>query len=42
MRNLHDWYLLASKREQTMLVAKVPEEYYFHEDEIYIEFSELF
>jgi hypothetical protein len=26
MRNLHAWYLTASKREQTMLVAKVAEE----------------
>jgi hypothetical protein len=26
MRNLHAWYLTASKREQTMLVEKVAEE----------------
>jgi hypothetical protein len=38
MQNLHDWYMLASKREQTMLVAKVIEEYYFREDEIHIDF----
>jgi hypothetical protein len=39
MRNLHAWYLVASKREQTMLVVKVVEEYYFREDKIHIEFS---
>jgi hypothetical protein len=42
MRNLHAWYPIASKREQSMLVAKVEEEYYFHEELIHIEFSELF
>jgi hypothetical protein len=43
MRNLHDWYMLASEKDgQTMLVAKVAEEYYFCVDEIHIEFSELF
>jgi hypothetical protein len=42
MRNLHDWYLLASECEKTMLVLKVAAEYYFREDEIHIEFSELF
>jgi hypothetical protein len=40
--NFHDWYLRASKREQTMLVAKVGPEYYFREELIHIEFSELF
>jgi hypothetical protein len=42
MQNLHDWYMLASKDGQTMLMAKVTEEYYFCVDEIYIEFLELF
>jgi hypothetical protein len=41
MQNLHAWYLLSSKREQTMLVAEVVE-YYFREDEIHIDFLELF
>jgi hypothetical protein len=40
--NLHAWYLLSSNREKIMLVAKVTEEYYFHEEEIHINFSELF
>jgi hypothetical protein len=42
MQNLNDWYLLASKCEQTMLVAEVAEEYYFREYEIHIDFSKLF
>jgi hypothetical protein len=42
LRNLHAWYLLASKHEQTMLVVKVTEEYYFREEEIHIDFLELF
>jgi hypothetical protein len=42
MRKFHDWYMRASKREQTMLVAKVGPEYYFREDLIHIEFSEFF
>jgi hypothetical protein len=43
MRRFHDWYLKTSERgEQTMLVGKVGSEYYFHEDEIHIEFSEFF
>jgi hypothetical protein len=42
MRNLHAWYLIASKREQSVLMAKVAEEHYFSEVLIHIEFSELF
>jgi hypothetical protein len=42
MRNFHAWYLRASKSEQTMLMEKVGPEYYFHEELIHIEFSELF
>jgi hypothetical protein len=42
MRNLDAWYLLASKHEQVMFVTKVAQEYYFREDKIHIEFSELF
>jgi hypothetical protein len=40
--NFHEWYLKASKREQTMLVAKAPAEYSFREELIHIEFSEFF
>jgi hypothetical protein len=39
--NFHAWYLRASKPKQTMLVAKVGPEYYFHEKLIHIEFSEF-
>jgi hypothetical protein len=42
MRNLHAWYLISSKREKSMIVVKVTEEYHFREDLIHIEFSELF
>jgi hypothetical protein len=43
MRIFHDWYLKTSERgEQTMLVAKVGSEYCYREDEIHIDFSELF
>jgi hypothetical protein len=42
MRNLHDWYMQASKGEQIYLVADVGKEYYFREESIHIEFTELF
>jgi hypothetical protein len=42
MQNFHAWYLRASKREQTMFVAKFGPEYYFREELIHIEFSEFF
>jgi hypothetical protein len=42
LRNLHDWYMDAAKDGQTMLVADLPEEYYFREETIHIEFPELF
>jgi len=42
MRNLHDWYLRFVKEDRTMIVAKVPHEYYFRAEEIHVEFSELF
>ena len=29
MRRLHNWYLQVAKQERTMIVLKVPEEYYF-------------
>ena len=42
MRNLHEWYLREVKSDRTMIVAKVPEEYFFRAEEIHVEFSELF
>jgi hypothetical protein len=42
LRNFHAWYLRASKREQSMLVAKVRTEYYFREEMIHIEFLKFF
>jgi hypothetical protein len=41
MRSLHNWYLRVVKEGRIMIVAKVPEEYYFRPDEIHIDFSEL-
>jgi hypothetical protein len=41
-RNFHAWYPRASKRDQTILVAKVGPEYYFREELIHIEVSEFF
>jgi hypothetical protein len=42
LQNLHAWYLISSKHEQTMIIAKVAKEYYFREEEIHIDFLELF
>jgi hypothetical protein len=42
MRTLHEWYLRVVKNGRTMIVAKVPQEYYFRREEIHVEFSELF
>ena len=42
MRKLHDWYMEAVKVDRTMIVAKVPHEYYFRADEVHVEFPELF
>ena len=41
MRRLHNWYLQVVKRERTMVVLKVPAEYYFRPGSIHVEFSEL-
>ena len=41
MRRLHNWYLQVVKQERTMIVLKVPEEYYFRPESIHVEFSEL-
>ena len=42
MRNLHDWYMETAESGRKYIVAKVPEEYYFREEKIHVEFSELF
>ena len=42
MRKLHEWYLRVVKGGRIMIVAKVPEEYFFRAEEIHVEFSELF
>ena len=42
MRNLHEWYLRAVKGGRTMIVAKVPHEYYFRPEEVHVDFPELF
>ena len=42
MRNLHEWYLGVVEVGRTMIVAKVPHEYFFRADEVHVEFSELF
>ena len=42
MRNLHEWYLREVKRDRTMIVAKVPEEYFFQAERVHVELSELF
>jgi hypothetical protein len=42
MRNLHEWYERVVKKDRTIIVAKVPQEYYFRADTIHVEFSELF
>ena len=42
MRKLHDWYMEEAKKGRIMIVAKVPHEYYFREDEVHVDFSKLF
>ena len=43
MWRLHEWYMQASKEGNTMLIVAVREEHYFRgNDEIYIDFEELF
>jgi hypothetical protein len=43
MRRLHDWYLEASKQGSNYIIAGIKDEHYFNGDEeIYIEFEELF
>ena len=43
MRRLHDWFLKASKHGSNFIIAGITDEHYFNGDEeIYIEFEELF
>jgi len=42
MRYLHTWYLSESKKGRTMIVARVPREYYGRPEDIHIDFDELF
>ena len=42
MRNLHQWYLSEVGKGRTMIVAKVPHEYFFRPEEVHVDFSEIF
>ena len=42
MRRLHEWYMKEVKNGREMLMVKVKEEHYFYENELCIEFSEIF
>jgi hypothetical protein len=42
MRKLHEWYMVAVKQEGEMLIVRVRNEHYLGEDEIHVEFEELF
>lgn len=43
MRRLHEWYMQASKEGNIMLIVAVREEHYFRgNDEMHIDFEELF
>jgi hypothetical protein len=42
MRKLHEWYMVVAKSEQEMFIMKVTDEHYLGEDEIHINFEELF
>jgi hypothetical protein len=42
MRYLHTWYLNEAKNGRTMIVARVPREYYGRPKDIHIDFDELF
>jgi hypothetical protein len=42
MRKLHEWYIVVARSEREMLVVKVTYEHYLGEDEIHIDFEELF
>ena len=42
MRRLHEWYMKATERKQEMILMKVAEKHFKGEDEVQIEFEELF
>ena len=42
MRRLHEWYMKEVKNGREMLMVKVKEEHYFYENELIIEFAEIF
>jgi hypothetical protein len=42
MQKLHEWYMVITKSVREMLVVKVTYEHYLGEDEIHIDFEELF
>ena len=43
MYELHDWYMKITKSSnRESLMVKVKEEYYFHENDLWVELSELF
>ena len=42
MRRLHEWYMKEVKNGREMLMVKVKEEHYFYENELWIDFSEIF
>jgi hypothetical protein len=42
MRYLHTWYLNEAKNGRTMIMARVPREYYGRPEDIHIDFDELF
>jgi hypothetical protein len=42
MRRLHEWYMKEVKNGREMLMVKVKEEHYFYENELCIEFPEIF
>src|SRR4051812_17447858 len=39
MRNLHKWYLRVVKQDRKMIIAKVPQKYYFQPEQIHVEFE---
>jgi hypothetical protein len=42
MRYLHTWYLNEAKNGRTMIMARVPRDYYGRPEDIHIDFDELF
>ena len=42
MQRLHEWYMKEVNNGREMIMVKVKEEHYFYENELCIEFSEIF